>query len=577
MDFISKHKNITGALVLFLLLAAVLGGAYIKNQDKPEFITYPAFIEAVEQGQVASVVLTDASTFRFTYYGDERNYITDNPRKDNFKEELLHNGVSVTEGSAVGGDIVQLGFSVAVIAGVFYVMRRNSRLAMRSGMAVNAANNAPAVQSCGFDDIAGNAEAKESVSDIVDYLTDPVKYAQYGARMPRGILLHGKPGTGKTLMARAMAGEAGVPFYAVSGSDFVQMYVGVGAARVRELFKKARESGKAVIFIDEIDALGKKRGDSVYNGNDEREQTLNALLTEMSGFNTDEGIVVVAATNRPDILDDALLRPGRFDRQVEIALPDLNARKQILSLHAKNKPLSSEVTMDKLAKDTVFFSGAMLECLLNDAAIHAARRGAAAIGQEDIDKAYYTAIAGPEKKDRTTVREQERTVTAWHEAGHALAAKLVSPENTVAKVTIIPSSGGAGGFCLNIPPERMYYTKSELERQIMTHLAGRCAEEIAFGADEVTTGAANDIEKATQTAAQYVGRFGMGERTGVLDLNRIAGKKTVLRECKRLTDRLYAETLHLLRSHRDTLEALAEELLARETLHEEDVNRITAG
>jgi len=404
----------------------------------------------------------------------------------------------------------------------------------------------------------------------VDYLREPEKFIRYGARMPRGILFHGKPGTGKTLMARAMAGEAGVPFYAVSGSDFVQMYVGVGAARVRDLFKKAREAGRGVIFIDEIDALGKKRSDGI-NGNDEREQTLNALLTEMQGFSEGTGIVVVAATNRPDTLDEALMRPGRFDRRVEIGLPDVNARRQILELHAKGKPLA-EVDLEKLAQDTVFFSGAMLEGLLNDAAIGAARRGGENILSEDITSAYYTALAGSEKKDRSHIRQQEREITAWHESGHAAAAVLTNPENRVAKVTIIPSTSGAGGFCVNIPPERMFYTKKELRQQIMVSLAGRCAEELRFGADNVTTGASNDIEKATTTAMQYITKFGMG--TTIADRAILKDEKRVANECYELVNDLYEQTRQLLQNNLCGLKILAEELLTQETLDGDRVREI---
>jgi len=353
----------------------------------------------------------------------------------------------------------------------------------------------------------------------------------------------------------------------------VQMYVGVGAARVRELFKKAREAGGGVIFIDEIDALGKKRSDGL-NGNDEREQTLNALLTEMQGFSEGAGIVVIAATNRPDTLDEALLRPGRFDRRVEIGLPDLAARKQIIALHAGNKPVSPNTDLEKLAVDTVFFSGAMLEGLLNDAAINAAKRGAEAIEPEDITTAYYTALAGSEKKDRSGIREHERSITAWHESGHALAATLLNPENRVAKVTIIPTTGGAGGFCVNIPPDRMYWTKKELEQQIMVNLAGRCAEELRFGPDGITTGASNDIEKATQTALQYVAKFGMGE--GILDRIALNDNQNVSNECAQLTERLYNEAKNLLQEHYPKLEALAARLLEKETLDGDEVREIAA-
>ncbi|MCL2377563.1 MAG: AAA family ATPase [Defluviitaleaceae bacterium] len=572
MKIIHKYQNVFGVVLILAVIAAVLAAAHFRGRPSPEFVEYAAFVEAVNDGLVEGVVLSSGAEISFTFADDSATYITNNPRRDDFKEFLLLGGVSVTERAPAGEGFLQLAFMLGVLAVVVFVLhRRSGGMRAKSGFNPAAVNLESGGKAYGFNDIAGNVEAKESVRDIVDYLKEPGKYARYGARMPKGILLHGKPGTGKTLMARAMAGEAGVPFYAVSGSDFVQMYVGVGAARVRELFKKAREAGGGVIFIDEIDALGKKRSDGL-NGNDEREQTLNALLTEMQGFTDKAGIVVIAATNRPDTLDEALMRPGRFDRRVEISLPDLAARKQIIALHAENKPISPQTDLEKLAVDTVFFSGAMLEGLLNDAAINAAKRGIEAIEPEDITTAYYTALAGSEKKDRSGIREQERTVTAWHESGHALAATLLSPENRVAKVTIIPTTSGAGGFCVNIPPERMYWTKKELEEQIMVNLAGRCAEELRFGAEGVTTGASNDIEKATQTAMQYVAKFGMGE--GIVDRIALKDDHNVNKECVQLTERLYNEARSLLKENYAKLEALAMSLLEKETLDGDEVRAI---
>jgi len=572
MAFIHKHQNVLGCLLILVLIGGVIAGAYFMNRTEPEFIEYSAFVEAVELGQVESVTLGNGAMMSFQFIENETRFTTNNPRRDDLKESLLLQGVAVNETSATDANLLQVGFTIALIAGVLlFMQKRNSAVKAKSGLnpvAVNATGNE---KLCGFNDVAGNLEAKESVRDIVDYLRTPEKFAKYGARMPRGILFHGKPGTGKTLMARAMAGEAGVPFYAVSGSDFVQMYVGVGAARVRELFKKARDAGSGVIFIDEIDALGKKRSDGL-NGNDEREQTLNALLTEMQGFSDKSGIVVVAATNRPDTLDEALMRPGRFDRRVEIGLPDMNARKQILSLHAKGKPISPDTDLEKLAKDTVFFSGAMLEGLLNDAAIGAARRNAQHIENSDITTAYYTALAGSEKKDRSLIREQERAITAWHESGHAIASLLTNPENRVAKVTIIPSTSGAGGFCVSIPPERMYYTKQELRQQIMVSLAGRAAEELKFGKDNITTGASNDIEKATTTAMQYVTKFGMGE--AIADRALLKDDKQIAEETMQLTSKLYKDTVALLRDNYPALEAVSEKLLKQETIDGDEVEQI---
>ena len=318
-----------------------------------------------------------------------------------------------------------------------------------------------AAPQCGFGDVAANEEAKKSLEGLVDYLKDPQKYARYGARMPRGVLLYGPPGTGKTLLARALAGEAGVPFFALSGSDFVQMYVGVGASRVRELFKSARKAGKCVIFIDEIDAMAKKRDEQ---SSDERDQTLNALLSEMSGFRPSEGIIVLAATNRLDTLDPALLRPGRFDRQIEVGLPGREERLSILRLHSRNKPLSRAVDLEALAGDTSCFSGASLENLLNEAAIAAAGRGAEAIEPDDVRGAFYKTVAGADRK--STATRAERRVIAVHEAGHALASLTLTPENRLRRVSILPAGGGAAGYNLSIPPERTMLEKRQIERQI---------------------------------------------------------------------------------------------------------------
>ena len=563
-----KNKNIRGALIMIAVLAAVIAGAYLRERQPIQQISFSQFMESLSQEQISEVTLSNQAHIRFRYELGGPEYTTNNPRRDTFKEELLLAGVMVNEGAS--SIDWQLGL-ILLLAGAFVFFRRRPGTLAPASMALSPSEATPKYS---FADMAGNIEAKESVADIVDFLSNPEKYAQYGARMPRGIILHGMPGTGKTLMAKAMAGEAGVPFYAVSGSDFVQMYVGVGAARVRELFKKARSVGKAVIFIDEIDALGKKRSQSPAGGNDERDQTLNALLTEMSGFGENEGIVVIAATNRLDILDEALLRPGRFDRQLEVAMPDLNARKQILALHATNKPITAD--LDKWARDTVFFSGAMLEGLVNEAAILAAKRDNGQITNEDMEKAYYITLAGHEKKDRSGQRQQERKVTAYHEAGHALAAKLVAPENTVTKVTIIPSAKGVGGFCVNIPPEKMYYTKQELEHQVIIHIAGRCAEELAFGPDNITTGASNDIEKATQVTERYITQYGMSKEIGMLDMRSLRDDTAVIQACKQMMGQLYEKALQLLSDNQDKLEAIAQALLEMESLDESTLDQLIA-
>ncbi|MDR1642372.1 MAG: ATP-dependent metallopeptidase FtsH/Yme1/Tma family protein [Clostridiales bacterium] len=563
-----KFKGKFAGAALFAVVAAIIL-IFLMNEGKAEIIPYSIFLEMAYDGQVSEVVLSDDAQMKFKLIGEDDYLLTDNPRNATLKEELLLQGIPVSEGGflAAGNASANLA-GAALLCFILFMVYRASIKQPQKSMALSIANQAEAsAHFLSFSDVAGNEEAKDSVADIIDFLKNPEKYAKYGARMPKGVIFYGPPGTGKTLMAKAIAGESGAPFHAVSGSDFVQMYVGVGAGRIRELFQKARQSGKAVIFIDEIDALGKKRAGAAMGGNDEREQTLNALLTEMSGFSSGEGIVVIAATNRLDTLDEALLRPGRFDRQVEIGLPDLSARKSILSLHRKNKPMSDKVDMDALSRQTVFFSGAMLENLLNEAAIFAAKRGADAIEPNDVDKAYYTIIAGGEKKDRSGIREAERRITAWHESGHALAAKLLSPETTVAKITIVPSSKGAGGFCVNIPPDKMYWTKQELEGQIMINFAGRAAEELTFGASNITTGASNDIEKSVSLAKDYVTRYGMGESL-------IHSEESEMKECQSLLDSLYQKTKAMLEANRRILDGIAQELLVKETLGEKELDLV---
>ncbi|GHV38834.1 ATP-dependent zinc metalloprotease FtsH [Clostridia bacterium] len=421
-----------------------------------------------------------------------------------------------------------------------------------------------------FADVAGAEEAKESVADVVDFIKSPEKYSAYGARTPRGVIFYGPPGTGKTLLAKAVAGEANVPFFSASGSDFVQMYVGVGAARVRELFAKARKHVSAVIFIDEIDALGKSRGNQ--GGNDEREQTLNALLTEMSGFNGSDGVVVIAATNRLDTLDSALLRPGRFDRQVEVNLPTAQGRLEILKVHAKNKPMDN-VDLAALAKRCVFFSGASLANMLNEAAIFAAKRGEGDISESDVDSAYYAVLAGAAKKDRTGITALDKEITAFHEAGHALAAKIFTPEATVSKVNIIPSTRGAGGFCVNVPAERAHFTKKDAEAQIMVTLAGRAAEELIFGEENISAGASNDLQKTAESLTDYIMKYGMaGLKFAGREMNEAAE-----REYGALVERFYETAKKALTEDREKLETLAFALIEKESLDEGEVNEIFFG
>jgi cell division protease FtsH len=566
-----------------LIIGAVLAGILLNQQPEHEKITYNEFLQAVEEGKIEKVYLNHSDQMQGEYTNG-KTFVTDNPRTENLKESLLVQDIIVDEmnDQIQGNQILSMIATLSLFGVLIFAVNRKG-FKQTQGKAGKSLFNAvlPENVNVNFSSIAGNEEAKDSVQALVDFIKNPEKYTRYGARLPRGVIFYGSPGTGKTLMAKAVAGESDVPFIAVSGSDFVQVYVGVGASRIRDLFKRARSYGKCVIFIDEIDALGKKRDGGVDGGgNDERDQTLNALLSEMSGFQDNEGIVVIAATNRLDTLDEALLRPGRFDRHIEIQLPDIKSRLRILELHSKNKPLDKEVDLEKVAKQTVYFSGAKLENLLNEAAILAARRSSESIQTQDIDKAFYTIIAGAEKKDRSAISEQDRRVTAYHEAGHALVTRLTAPENKVTRITIIPSTKGAGGFSMNIPPDRMYYKKKDMEASIKIALAGRAAEELIFGEENITTGASNDLEKATGTLLNMIRRFGMNAKSGLLNYDVLYNngfrevQEEVLDECRTRMDELYEEVKELLLKNKRVLEAVAESLLTHETLEEKDLDLI---
>ncbi len=573
MRNINKDKLIKLSVIFWVIV--IMAFVMIINKKEAETYTYNQFLEQVKNNNVEKVILSDNSKLTFKLKDNENYILTDNPRKESLKEDLLKANVDVEETTYSTGSAVQTFLSIAFFGIMFfYIAKITSKNHEKTAMAVVDSKSASNQTLVKFEDIAGNEEAKDSVEDIIDFIKQPEKYSRYGAKMPRGLIFYGPPGTGKTLMAKAIAGEAGVPFYAVSGSDFIQMYVGVGASRIRDLFKKARESEKAVIFIDEIDAIGKKRTLGNNGASDERDQTLNALLTEMSGFSSSNGIVVIAATNRIDTLDEALLRPGRFDRHIEIGLPDLNAREMILNYYLKSKPISEEVDNLYLAKQTVYFSGAMLENFVNEACIFAAKDESEFVKAEHFNKAYYTIIAGSEKKDRSNIKEKDRKITAYHEAGHALVTKLLLPENSVTKVTIIPSTKGIGGFSLNIPPDKMYYTKKELEAQIMVSFAGRVAEELVFGEENITTGAANDIEKATSIAKDYITKYGMSQKTGLINTSIFKDDKEIMQECIEILNKLYTETQSLINVNFVLLDDIAKSLLEKETLEEDELDLI---
>ena len=436
-----------------------------------------------------------------------------------------------------------------------------------------------------FSDVAGAQEEKEELAEIVDFLKNPGKFIDLGARIPKGVLLVGPPGTGKTLLARAVAGEAGVEFLSISGSDFVEMYVGVGASRVRDLFEQAKKVAPAIIFIDEIDAVGRQRGTGLGGGHDEREQTLNQLLVEMDGFGTNQGVVVMAATNRADILDPALLRPGRFDRQVYVGLPDIRGREDILKIHVKNKPLAEDVDLKTVARGTSGFTGADLENLANEAALLAARRNEKFVTMQDFAEAEIKVIAGPEKKSRV-VSEQERRLTAYHEAGHAIVMHALPTHEPVHQITIIPR-GQAGGMTISLPEEdRSYQSRRYMEEQIVSLLGGRVAEALCLG--DISTGASSDIRRASQIARRMVTVYGMSEKLGAISFE--SGQDEVFigrtmaqakpyseqvasqidEEVKAIIDNAYAQAEKILKRDRGQLDTVAEYLLAHETMDAQD-------
>lgn len=474
-----------------------------------------------------------------------------------------------------------------ILFGVFMFVMMNAQNANNNGggKMMNFGKSRARLSTGGditLKDVAGLSEEKEDLEEIVDFLKDPGKYTKVGARIPKGVLLEGAPGTGKTLLAKAVAGEAKVPFFSISGSDFVEMFVGVGASRVRDLFADAKKNSPCIVFIDEIDAVARRRGTGMGGGHDEREQTLNQLLVEMDGFGTNEGIIVMAATNRVDILDPAILRPGRFDRKISVQTPDVGGREEILNIHAKNKPLSEDVDLKQIAQTTAGFTGADLENLLNESAIHAAKDNRAFIVQEDIKKAFIKVGIGAEKKSRI-ISEKEKKITAYHEAGHAILFHVLPDVGPVYTVSIIPTGLGAAGYTMPLPEkDEMFNTKGKMLQDIMVSLGGRIAEEIIF--DDITTGASSDIKKATKVARSMVTRYGFSDNIGVINYDEEDNEVFIGRdlahtrshseavaseidvEVKSIIDECYAKAKEIIMQHEDVLHACAKLLLEKEKI-----------
>ena len=480
---------------------------------------------------------------------------------------------------------------VVLAVGVFLFMMMNAQQAGGGNGKMMNFGKSRAKMSMGdksvtFAQVAGLKEEKEELEEIVDFLKEPGKYTGVGARIPKGVLLEGPPGTGKTLLAKAVAGEAGVPFFSISGSDFVEMFVGVGASRVRDLFEEAKHNAPCIVFIDEIDAVARRRGTGMGGGHDEREQTLNQLLVEMDGFGVNEGIIVMAATNRVDILDPAILRPGRFDRKVAVGTPDVGGREEILKVHAKNKPLGDDVNLQQLAQTTAGFTGADLENLLNEAAIIAAKENRSFIANKDVKRAFIKVGIGAEKKSRI-ISDKEKKITAYHEAGHAILFHVLPDVGPVYSVSIIPTGVGAAGYTMPLPEkDEMFATKSRMLQDIMVSLGGRIAEEIIFG--DITTGASSDIKKATKTARRMVTRYGMSDNIGVIcydddddevfigkDLahakahsEEISGE--IDKEVKRIIDDCYTKAKDIIMQHENVLHSCAQLLLEKEKINREE-------
>ncbi|MGM9986989.1 MAG: ATP-dependent zinc metalloprotease FtsH [Bacillaceae bacterium] len=587
-------RNTIFYLLIFLMVIGVV--SFFTGSNSPEQkLTYTKFIQSIENGEVKEITVQPSQGVyrikgKLNSYG-EKEYFTTNvlnsPESLKKIEDLAaKNKVNILEAEKPSpwiSFLTSLLPFIIIIIFFFFIMNQaqggGSRV-MNFGKS-KARLYSEEKKKVKFKDVAGADEEKQELVEIVEFLKDPRKFTELGARIPKGVLLVGPPGTGKTLLARAVAGEAGVPFFSISGSDFVEMFVGVGASRVRDLFENAKKNAPCIIFIDEIDAVGRQRGAGLGGGHDEREQTLNQLLVEMDGFGGNEGIIIIAATNRPDILDPALLRPGRFDRQITVDRPDVKGREAVLRVHARNKPLDSNVDLKAIATRTPGFSGADLENLLNEAALVAARLNKKKIDMEDIDEATDRVIAGPAKKSRV-ISQKERNIVAYHEAGHTVIGVVLDEADMVHKVTIVPR-GQAGGYAVMLPKEDRYFmTKPELLDKITGLLGGRVAEDIVFG--EVSTGAHNDFQRATGIARRMVTEFGMSDKLGPMQFGQHQGQVFLGRdfnseqnysdkiaydidtEMQHIVKTCYERARTILTENRDKLEIIAQTLLEVETL-----------
>jgi cell division protease FtsH len=582
------------------IVIIALGTAFFDRQPQTrETWRYSQFVQEVQAKKVDRVRISADRSRALATTEDGSTVLVNLPNDPEIINILTSNNVdiSVQPPSDEGfwfRALSSLFLPILLLVGLFFLLRRAQggagNPAMNFGKSRARVQMEPQTQIT-FNDVAGIEQAKLELTEVVDFLKNADRFTAVGAKIPKGVLLVGPPGTGKTLLARAVAGEAGVPFFSISGSEFVEMFVGVGASRVRDLFEQAKQNAPCIVFIDEIDAVGRQRGAGLGGGNDEREQTLNQLLTEMDGFEGNTGIIVIAATNRPDVLDAALMRPGRFDRQVVVDRPDFNGRLEILGVHSRGKSLSKDMDLERIARRTPGFTGADLSNLLNEAAILAARRNLTEISMDEINDAIDRILAGPEKKDRV-MSEKRKTLVAYHEAGHALVGALMPDYDPVQKISIIPR-GQAGGLTWFAPSEdRMdsgLYSRSYLENQMAVALGGRLAEEIIFGEEEVTTGASNDLQQVTRVARQMVTRFGMSDRLGPVALGRQQGNMFLGRdiaserdfseetaaaideEVRNLVDQAYRRAKQVLQENRAVLDRLAQMLVEKETVDAQEL------
>ena len=598
-----KWRN-AGLYALLLIVVLALASAFLDRQPQSrEVLTYSDFIHQVEGNKIDRVNLSaDRTQAQVPNPSGGQPFLVNLPNDPDLINILTKNGVDIavqpqTDDSFWLRVASSLFLPILLLVGLFLLLRRAQSgpgsQAMNFGKSKARVQMEPQTQVT-FGDVAGIEQAKLELTEVVDFLKNADRFTAIGAKIPKGVLLVGPPGTGKTLLAKAVAGEAGVPFFSISGSEFVEMFVGVGASRVRDLFEQAKASAPCIVFIDEIDAVGRQRGAGLGGGNDEREQTLNQLLTEMDGFEGNTGIIIIAATNRPDVLDSALMRPGRFDRQVVVDRPDYAGRKEILNVHARGKTLSKDVDLDKIARRTPGFTGADLSNLLNESAILAARRNLTEISMDEVNDAIDRVLAGPEKKNRV-MSEKRKTLVAYHEAGHALVGALMPDYDPVQKISIIPR-GRAGGLTWFTPSEdRMesgLYSRSYLQNQMAVALGGRIAEEIIFGEEEVTTGASNDLQQVARVARQMITRFGMSDRLGPVALGRQGGgvfmgrdiasdrdfsddtAATIDEEVRQLVDQAYQRAKEVLLNNRIILDKLAEMLVEKETVDSDELQEI---